>query len=92
MGLIKCPDCGKEVSENASSCIHCGAPLSGKGGTERDVKKGSQRAKFARELGSGAAFLGIIIGILLGIVTSSFTVGVIAVIVALIVGIYVQNK
>ena len=27
MALIKCPDCGKEVSENAKTCIYCGALL-----------------------------------------------------------------
>lgn len=27
MALIKCPECGKEVSDKAESCIHCGAPL-----------------------------------------------------------------
>ena len=27
MGLIKCPDCGKEISEHASQCINCGCPI-----------------------------------------------------------------
>ena len=27
MGLINCPYCGKEVSDRAKTCIHCGAPL-----------------------------------------------------------------
>lgn len=27
MALIKCPECGKEVSDKAKSCIHCGYPL-----------------------------------------------------------------
>jgi len=27
MALIACPDCGKEVSDKASACIGCGAPL-----------------------------------------------------------------
>lgn len=26
--LIKCPECGKEVSDKAAQCIHCGYPLS----------------------------------------------------------------
>ncbi len=25
--LIKCPDCGKEISSYALHCIHCGFPL-----------------------------------------------------------------
>lgn len=27
MSLIKCPECGKEVSDKAPACIHCGYPL-----------------------------------------------------------------
>ena len=27
MALIKCPDCGKEVSNRAAACIYCGCPL-----------------------------------------------------------------
>lgn len=27
MALIKCPDCSKEISDKAKSCIHCGCPL-----------------------------------------------------------------
>ena len=27
MGLIKCPECGKEVSTAATTCPHCGYPL-----------------------------------------------------------------
>lgn len=29
MALIKCPECGKEVSSKAASCPNCGCPLSG---------------------------------------------------------------
>lgn len=25
--LIKCPECGKDVSDKAPACIHCGCPL-----------------------------------------------------------------
>ena len=27
MALIRCPECGKEVSDKAEHCIHCGFPL-----------------------------------------------------------------
>ena len=27
MALIKCPECGREVSDKAAACIHCGFPL-----------------------------------------------------------------
>ena len=29
MALIKCPECGKEVSDKAQNCINCGCPLAG---------------------------------------------------------------
>ena len=28
MALIKCPECGKEISDKSKHCIHCGYPLS----------------------------------------------------------------
>lgn len=28
MALIPCPECGKEISNQAPACIHCGYPLS----------------------------------------------------------------
>ena len=28
MALIKCPECGKEISDKAAACPHCGLPLS----------------------------------------------------------------
>lgn len=27
MALINCPECGKEISDKAKACIHCGYPL-----------------------------------------------------------------
>ena len=27
MALIKCHECGKEISDRAQACIHCGCPL-----------------------------------------------------------------
>lgn len=31
MVLIRCPECGKEISNGAKKCIHCGFPLSSMG-------------------------------------------------------------
>ena len=36
MALIKCPECGKEVSSNASNCPNCGHPIAQK---ERVIEK-----------------------------------------------------
>lgn len=27
MALIKCPECGKEISDKSTNCIHCGCPI-----------------------------------------------------------------
>lgn len=27
MGLMKCPDCGREISENTKQCPYCGSPF-----------------------------------------------------------------
>lgn len=29
MALIKCPECGKEISDKAAACPNCGCPISG---------------------------------------------------------------
>jgi hypothetical protein len=42
MALIKCPECGKQVSDKAQSCPGCGYPL------QSEVKK---PATFAEDLG-----------------------------------------
>lgn len=34
MALIKCPECGKEISDQAPACIHCGCPLGKTGEAE----------------------------------------------------------
>lgn len=33
MALIKCPECGKEISDKSDRCIHCGYPLPKESGT-----------------------------------------------------------
>lgn len=40
MGLIKCADCGKKVSERATACPECGAPI-----VPAEVKKEKQEKK-----------------------------------------------
>ena len=38
MALIKCPECGKEVSTAAEACPHCGYPLKSRKPTEYETK------------------------------------------------------
>lgn len=49
MALIKCPDCGKEVSDAASACIHCGRPIAPS--EKPEAKKNTNPA--TKELGVG---------------------------------------
>ena len=56
MALIKCKECGKEVSKKAETCPHCGAPLK----------------KQATQYGCGTLILiGIVTFILIGVFFSS---------------------
>lgn len=45
MGLIKCPDCGKEVSDKANVCINCGFPIE-----EYLKEQAEKRRKLAKQL------------------------------------------
>ena len=38
MALIKCPECGKEISDKAGACPHCGCPI---GSTGQQVESNS---------------------------------------------------
>ena len=63
MALIKCTECGKEISSKANTCPHCGAPL------VKEKKKGSCLTKI---LGIFILFIGLIfmIGALSNMVSS----------------------
>ena len=69
MALIKCPECGNQVSTAAAACPHCGAPLSTKGaGTPpTTIQLTSKRLK--------AHALLFMLLVLVGIVWFFFTLG-----------------
>lgn len=46
MALIKCKECGKEISDKSDKCPHCGAPL-------------DPTAESLKSLGSGMQSLGV---------------------------------
>lgn len=66
MALVKCPDCSKEVSDQAPACIHCGRPLKQavQPGSAKAVEKGVQRSRFRYEAGTAIGSLGVIFGII----------------------------
>ena len=39
MPLIKCPDCGKEISDSAPQCIHCGSLNTKVGNRDKEIRK-----------------------------------------------------
>ena len=44
MALIKCPECGKEISDKAAACPHCGCPVPVSGNAHLLQKHGSSVA------------------------------------------------
>lgn len=61
MPLINCAECGKEISDKASSCPNCGAP------TKYGKKQAKKERTHRRGNVQGAGCLLIIISILLGL-------------------------
>lgn len=47
MALIKCPECGKDISDKAVACPNCGCPL------DEIVKKGVVRIKMPNNIVEG---------------------------------------
>ncbi len=43
MALIRCPECGKEISDKAPACIHCGYPLDQIGKDENKVDEDDRK-------------------------------------------------
>lgn len=44
MALVKCKECGKEISDKATTCIHCGYPVKKQNANNRlDSKNGKHK-------------------------------------------------
>ena len=48
MALINCPECGREISDKATACIHCGFPLSKRDEINCDKFKLARKVILAR--------------------------------------------
>ena len=57
MALIKCYECGKEISDKAPSCPHCGAPKLVAANKEVKAKKPINFKRYLKPIGIG---LGVI--------------------------------
>jgi uncharacterized membrane protein YvbJ len=62
MALIKCGDCGTEVSDKARQCPKCACPISTKGSEEKTqvIEQTSKRLKMQLLIGVAILFLGFI--------------------------------
>ena len=68
MALIACPDCGKDISSNAQSCIHCGAPINAQPPQNPQVTKvtATRSAGSYEAVGTVLILIGMVTGISTG--------------------------
>lgn len=79
MPLMSCPDCGKEISESAISCPHCGLPrpyyeLQNRARRQKEDESARERDELIRNLHIGAAILGLgALGLLITVLFSPWS-------------------
>lgn len=59
MAIIKCPECGKDISEKATHCIHCGYPI--KPRSAQPVQIVHQEGCFLKTLNAGCLVVVVIV-------------------------------
>lgn len=72
MAMIKCPECGKEVSDKARSCPNCGNPM-----TDNQlsfVKDKLTLISWNLSVIKGLIIFAVIVSIIVGIVTACSTI------------------
>jgi len=85
MALMKCPECGNEVSSNASNCPKCGNPISSTGNTSHStVEFTSKKLKVHNLLASFTLILGFIILFSGGTEGTSATIAIIIIFIGIV--------
>ena len=51
MALIKCPECGKEISDRAALCVNCGYPIQGQNVESKLIIKALKHPNESRVIG-----------------------------------------
>lgn len=74
MALIKCPECGKEVSDNAEICVNCGFPIIKNTNQKKKNKKQSIYGIIGFVVSLVGMCFGLYEGIFLWIVSLAFSV------------------
>ena len=67
MSLIKCPECGKEISDLAASCPHCGCPVN----TNATTQAVTQQTAVSSSAKKGASITIILVSITILILTGA---------------------
>ncbi len=80
MALIKCKNCGKDISSNAEKCVHCGATnemqesiINGVNGTEKNINFFLKLSKICKIICFAFAGILMLIG-LFGLLCGAFVV------------------
>lgn len=77
MGIVKCPDCGKDISDAAPSCLGCGRPMK-TSATSTPVKEAlNDNSSSSGLVGAFIAVIGLIVGCVAAF-ASSFILGIIS--------------
>ncbi len=77
MALIKCSECGKEVSEKAATCPNCGAPIASGQEISIDPKSHARVTRTGAKW-EGIGFILILLGIIIAIAANGILGGIIA--------------
>ena len=96
MALVKCLECGHQISDKASSCPSCGAPISpqhqsaslSQGDVQKAAMKGHQRSSFKQGLGNAIAVFSVVAAFPVGMATS-FQAGIGVAFVGCVIGVAV---
>lgn len=80
MALVKCPDCGREVSDAAPTCPECGKPLKA-----QTIERTGKKWKSVIVVGALAAIIGTIV--LVAGVTDESAAAIAAGVIVLLTGI-----
>ena len=60
MAMIKCSECGNDVSDKAGSCPNCGAPISNSPSSSRTIEETSKTWKSHQLFGGLATVVGLV--------------------------------
>ena len=77
MALIKCPDCGKELSDQAKFCVNCGRPLVEESGESKDILSKDAVIGYRMQTGLAAPIVWFVIGnsVALSVIFAGLIVG-----------------